>query len=391
MEPRDARFGVLLTMAIFFLQPLALGAWLALIPHVKAELALTKSELAVALIGMPVALLVALQFSGAAVGRLGLRRLMQVAFCAQAVAAVPPLLAGSQSWLFAALFGFGFVAAFLEVGMNVYAGRIEIAAGRLVMNRCHGFWALGLMTGSFLVVVIGGTLAPVPALATISVLSCALGVFAARHLPKVGGSDGEGRLPRRRPGALPRALPLIGAFMFLITMTEGAMADWSAIYLSERTPDLAIGAGIGVTIFSGFMAAGRFTGDALKAVLGATRLARGSALVAALGIGLLVLPLPIGFAYVGFALVGLGVAAGYPLGVSAVAALDDRYQAANVAIMSTSALTGFLVGPPLIGFLADAVGLQTALAVLLPGLLLCLLLAAWLRPGRGAEPLNPVA
>ena len=75
-------------------------------------------------------------------------------------------------------------------------------------------------------------------------------------------------------------------------------------------------------------------------------------------------PLPIAFAYAGFAMVGLGVAAGYPLGVSAVSALDETYQPANVAIMSTSALAGFLVGPPLIGFLGDAIGLQSALAVL---------------------------
>ncbi|MEL7026898.1 MAG: MFS transporter [Pseudomonadota bacterium] len=385
MDQRDARRATYFIMAVFFVQPMAFGAWLALIPHVKGELGLTKSELALALLGLPIALIIALQFAGRAVGQLGLRRLMQIAFLVQGFAAIPPLYAGSQAWLFVALLGFGFMVAFLEVGMNVYAGRLEIAADRLVMNRCHGFWALGLMTGSFLVVLSADVLSPIGVMAVISFSSALLGAFLSLRLPKIGGTDGEGALPRRRLSALPAALPLIGAFMFLNTLTEGAMADWAAVYVSERAPELAAEAGIGVTIFSGFMAAGRFMGDALKSWFGPVWLARGSATLALIGIACLVLPLPIGFAYVGFAFVGVGVAAGYPLGVSAVASLGETYQAANVAIMSTSALMGFLVGPPLIGFLADAIGLQSALAVLAPGLVVCLYLARWLRP----KPMQP--
>ena len=391
MEPREGRRAVFLTMAIFFLQPLGFGVWLALIPHVKDTLGLSKSELAVALLGLPLALLVTLQVAGRVVGWLGLRRMMAYAFAAQGAAAILPLLAVSQETLFLALAGFGFAAAFLEVGLNAYAGRLEPAVGRLVMNRCHGFWALGLMAGSLLVVGFAEIASPLALISIVSLLSCAAGASISHRLPRAGATDGEGWLVRRPLRDLPRALLFIGAFMFLMTLIEGAMGDWAAVYLAERVPGMAAQAGIAVSIFSAFLAAGRFAGDALESRFGPIGLARGSALVGLLGVGCLVLPLPIAFAYLGFAMVGLGVAAGYPLGVSAVSALDEAYQPANVAIMSTSALAGFLIGPPLIGFLGDAIGLQSALAVLAPAMAACLWLSNWLAPGEAAPAKSEAA
>jgi MFS family permease len=163
------------------------------------------------------------------------------------------------------------------------------------------------------------------------------------------------------------------------------MADWSAIYLSERLASNPTDAGIAVSIFSAFLAAGRFTGDYLKHRFGVLVLARGSVVIAMTGVLFLILPLPLAFAFVGFACVGLGVASGYPLGVSAVAALDDRYEASNVALMATCALAGFLIGPPLIGFLSEAFGLRVGFSVLFPGLLTCAWLAGWLKPADSSK------
>ena len=206
------------------------------------------------------------------------------------------------------------------------------------------------------------------------------GVLATQSLPKVGVDGGEPARARRRLGEMPAALVPIGFLMFFTTITEGAMADWSAIYLSERQSISVTEAGIAVTIFAGFMAASRFSGDWLKRHLGAVLLARVSVAFSVAGLLCLIIPLPLAFAFVGFAFIGLGVAAGYPLGVSAIAALDDEHEAANVAIMSTFSLTGFLLGPPVIGGLAEAFGLRMGFAVLFPGLLLCLWLATWLAP-----------
>lgn len=385
MENQTIKRGVYLIMALFCLQPMALGAWLALIPYIKETLELSKFDLSLSLLGMPLAVLVALQFAGGISTRIGIRRLLVIIFPLQGLAAMLPLLAGSQMVLFFALAAFGTTHAFMEVGMNVYAGRVEKKAAAHIMNRCHGFWALGLMTGSFAATSGAGALGPVGVMAVVAVGSTVLGIVLARQLPKMGDEGAEHVVPRRRVAEMPRALLAIGAFMFLVTLAEGAMSDWSAVYLSERQSIEVTEAGIAVTVFAGFMAFGRFCGDWLKHRLGALLLARVSVVLAIAGLSLLVAPLPLAFAFVGFAFVGMGVASGYPLGVSAVAALDDRNEAANVAIMSTCALTGFLIGPPVIGFLSDAYGIQFGFGAMIPGLVLCLYLAKWLIPPESGE------
>jgi MFS family permease len=207
-----------------------------------------------------------------------------------------------------------------------------------------------------------------------------IGFYLALGLPKVGEEDNKRKLARRKARELPKALLPIAVFMFAMTLTEGAMADWAAVYLSERMESSVTEAAIAVTVFSGFLAAGRFAGDWLKYTFGALIHARGSIATTMLGLLLLILPLPLPFVFAGFALVGLGVASGYPLGVSAVAALDDVYEAGNVALMSTAALMGFLVGPPLIGFLSEAFGLRVGFVVMIPGLLLAFAVARVLQP-----------
>ncbi len=379
MDARLTSAATYIIMAVFFLQPLALGGWLALIPLVKADLGLSKGELAIALIGMPIALIPSLQIAGRVVSRFGPRRMFKLFFPAQGLAILLPLLAWDVPSLFAALFAVGAAMAFLEVGMNVYAGRVEKQGRVMIMNRCHGFWALGLMTGSAIVTVLSG-IDPFLSVAVLAVLSTAPGVWSGFAAPMLLGEVSAASPPRRAFAKLPPVLIAVGLFMFVVTLTEGAMADWAAVYLAERLGDPDTRAGIAVTIFSGFMAGGRFLGDILKRWLGAVTQARLTTGCALLGVLLLVLPLPLWLAYPGFALVGFGVSSAYPLGVSAVAALDDRYEASNIAFVATMALGGFLVGPPMIGFLSEAFSLPVGLAALLPGLLLGIYLTRWLRP-----------
>lgn len=378
---RQAAFrATLLIMALFVLQPLAIGGWLALIPWVKEMLGLSKGELAFALLGMPLALIPTLQLAGRVIGGLGPRRIFMAVFPLQALAVMLPLLAWSGPSLFFALAVLGATTAFLEVGINVYAGRLEKRAKLMIMNRCHGFWALGITLGSAWVAALAGV-SPWILLGVLALGSAVFGVWSAFALPRLGDDDESGTAPpRRRFAELPRALIFVALFMFFVTMAEGAMADWAAVYLAERLGDGVEGAGIAVTIFSAFMAGGRFLGDWLKRHLGGVALARVTVGCAIAGLALLVLPLPLAVAYPGFALVGFGVSAAYPLGVSAIAALDDRYEASNIAIMATVALGGFLVGPPVIGTLAELTSLPIGLAALLPGLILAILLTRWLRP-----------
>jgi MFS family permease len=179
---------------------------------------------------------------------------------------------------------------------------------------------------------------------------------------------------------IPTRLYAIAAFAFSISMTEGAMADWAAIYLAERLPVAATYAGIAVTLYSTSLAVGRFAGDSLKRRLGAVGLARMTIGMAIVGLFALVLPLPISFAYIGFVLIGLGASVGFLLGLSAVAALDDTYEAQNIALVSMLVICGFLIGPPLIGGIAEITSMRVGLSVLIPGLVLSWVLAVKLQP-----------
>lgn len=383
MNELSAMRATFLIMALFLLQPLVIGGWLAIIPLVQEDLGLSKAELALALMGTPIALIPCLQVAGRVVARFGPRRIFIAVFPLQSVAGLLPLVAWSGPSLFVALFLLGAAIAFLEVGINVYAGRLEKRSDLAIMNRCHGFWALGLACGSAAVTFLVAN--PLHGLAMLALISTLAGVAGAKAMPVLGDGDVVASPPRRRMADVPVALVPVAAFMFFATLAEGSLADWAAVYLAERTGSVETRAGIAVTIFSAFMAGGRFAGDWLKLRLGAVRLARVTTGSAILGLLLLVLPLPLALALPGFALAGFGISTAYPLGVSAVAALDDRYEASNIAIMATVALGGFLVGPPLIGFLAEAFSLPVALGALVPGLVLALYLTRWLGIGSSGQ------
>lgn len=384
MNRQDAPRATLLIMAVFVMQPLAIGGWLALIPVVKFDLGLSKGELAVALMAMPIALIPSLQVAGRIIARLGPRRVLMTFFPLQAVAVLLPILVGSWAGLFAALLCLGAMAAFNEVAMNVYAGRLEKRAEVMIMNRCHGFWAAGIMSGSAIVALL--PLTPLEVIALLALISGVGGAAAAHYMPRLGDDETGAAPPRRKLNQLPPALIFVALFMFMVTLTEGVMADWSAVYMAERLNDPYANAGIAVTTFSAFMAGGRFLGDWLKLRIGGVALARLTTSSAIVGMLVLVAPFPGWMVLSGFAFVGFGISAAYPLGVSAIAALDDRYEAANIAIMATVALGGFLIGPPLIGFVAETWSLKVAFATLLPGLILAFWLTRWLKPAsRGGE------
>ena len=218
-------------MADFFLQPLALGGWLALIPEVKSALQLPKGQLAFALTGAPGALVPGLQIAGHVITRYGPRRVATVFFPLQALAFLLPFAAWSTGSLFAALFTVGLMMAFVEVAMNVYAGRLEKREDVLIMNRCHGFWAFGLMIGAGTSALVNAGYTPQIGLA---LASAGVGALAAQSLPRLRGEEEEVAPPRRKLSDLPLALVMLAVFMFVVTLTEGVKADWAAVIMAAR-------------------------------------------------------------------------------------------------------------------------------------------------------------
>ena len=380
-HPFASRRVVALTFAIFCVQPMVLGAWFAMIPFVKASLGLTKTELAIAILGMPLALIPTLHIASRVISWYGPRRVFISLLPVHGLTACGPFFATSQWSLFVALALFGALGAFMQVCLNVYAGRLEKQLNQLVMSRSHGFWALGLAIGSGVTGILADA-APIWTVLGVAVVSTLIGMTSARALPHLAGTQASGEVTssRRRPSEIPRRLYAISGFAFAISMTEGAMADWAAVYLTERLPEAVSYAGIAVTLYSTSLAIGRFAGDGLKRRLGAVCLARITVGLAIVGLFGLVLPLPLAFAYIGFVLIGLGASVGFPLGVSSVASIDDQFEAQNIALMSMLVICGFLIGPPMIGLLGDMVSLRLGMAALIPGLVVSWILASRLDP-----------
>jgi len=371
-----------LIMLAFFLQPVAFGSWLPRIPDVAQRLGLGPAELSLTLIGLPVGIGVTLPFAGPLVARIGSHNAIRYGFIAYPLLVCLPVFAFHPIALYVALLLVGISISTLELGLNV-AADVEKSGGKPVMSTCHGFWSLGVMTGN----LAGSALAALHLPPEASVPIVAVIVFLAalplgRALPPSAAALAGQKDEKASPFFLP-GLVLLGicVFAFGTTMAEGAAGDWSAIYLRQVFGAGPAAAGLGYAIFAGLVALGRFLGDWLKVRFGPVAIARATALTALIGFLILFVSPSYTVALAGFALGGIGVSVSFPLAVTAAAGLGDRPAAQNVAILSLLGLSGFLIGPPLIGFVAQNFGMRWGLMVLVPGLVLSVLLAGLLRRG----------
>lgn len=379
-------------MLVFFLQPVAFGSWLPRIPEVQQALGLGPAGLAVALLGLPCGTLLTLPFAGPLVGKIGPRMAILAGFVLYSVATSLPAFAMNPAMLFVALMLAGSTISFVELGLNVQADAVEKATGSVIMTTSHGFWSVGIMVGSLIGSALAGFgLEAKWAIPLVAVAVLPIALLASNALPIFAPEAPKGAA-QRSVWAFPSwALLGICCFVFGITMTEGAMADWSAIFLRD-----ALGAengivGLGYSVFAMMVAAGRFGGDTLKRRFGAVNTARICGTLAVAGAALLFVAPNTAIALVGFAIIGLGVSVGFPLAVTAAASLTDRAASANVAILSFVALLGFLVGPPIIGFVAEHFDMRLGVACLVPVLLVSLLLTGRLATKPAKQAHNPEA
>lgn len=374
-----------LTMLAFFLQPVAFGSWLPRIPEIQAGLGLGPAALALTLLGMPCGTLLTLPFAGPLVAKIGARSAIIWGFVFYTIAASLPVLAPHPILLFIALMFAGSAISFVELGLNVQADLVEKTSGKLIMNTSHGCWSLGIMVGS----LIGSgfaaiDLAPQIAVPLLAVLVLPLAILTGVALPKLNDAPAEGQTQKSAWSLPSPALIGICLFVFGITMTEGAMADWSAIFLRDALSAEGGLVGLGYSLFAFMVAAGRFGGDTLKRRFGAIGTARLCGSLAVIGGIVLYFAPSVELALVGFGIIGVGVSVGFPLAVTAAAGLGDRAASANVAVLSFVALTGFLIGPPLIGFVAEQGGIRIGIACVAPFLLVSLFLTGRL---AGRKPI----
>lgn len=372
-------------VAYFVLAGLSFSAWAVRIPDVKSALGLDDATLGLALLGTAAGSVVAMTSSGWTIARFGSHRVTTTAALLVCATMVLPALAPSAALLFAALFIFGGAYGALDVAMNAQAAAVEEHWGKPIMSSFHGAFSTGALVGSFIAAVIAGRgVAPVPHLLGTGLVLALLAIIAARYLvvaPAEHTDDGP-------TFALPVGpLASLGALAFGVLLAEGAVADWGAVYLRDVLGASAAAGGLGYTAFSLTMAAGRFAGDGLVQRLGPVRVVRGGGVLVALGLGVALLAGSVPIALIGFALVGAGLAAAFPVLISAAGRTPGVPTGTAIAAVATAGYTGFLVGPPAIGLVSSTFGgLQAGLAVVaLVGVAVALLAGRIERAAAGPE------
>ena len=368
----------------FFLFAVSLGALLARMPDLQVALGVNKSELGLTLIGMAIGALISLTFSSPLIAHLGARTTAFITILGTAFSfAIVPWV-GAAPLVFGVLFVAGLLAGALEINLNVEIDRLEARLGRGIMNRAHGFWSLGFFVTALIAsgvrqaeismqLHLGVTLAVV-------IVAGTFAISGIRNAPARTISH-EAKAPLFAVptlGLLP--LCIIGIAAFLV---EGAGIDWSAIYMRDVFAVEPFIGGLGLTLFTFFMAMARLFIDPVVDRFGARNVA--SVLLVLSAIGLTAVWLA-PYAYIelfGFALMGGGCSAVYPLAVSAAAQRTDRAAQVNVAALGQVTFIVFFLAPPLLGFIAEHAGIRTSYLVCLPLIIYALFSVKALAPRRG--------
>jgi predicted MFS family arabinose efflux permease len=336
-----------------------MAAWAPLVPFAKARIGINDGVLGLLLLCLGGGSIVAMPLAGAFAARVGCRRVIIVS--ALIVCLALPLLAlvASLPLLVSALLLFGAGLGAIDVSMNIQAIIIERESGRPMMSGFHGLFSLGGIVGAAgVTALLAAGASPVTAMfVVITGIAVALAKAAPHLLPYGGQSAGPGF-------ALPRGIVLfIGGLCFILFLTEGAVLDWSAVFLTSVRGVDASYAGLGYAAFALTMTTGRLLGDRIVQQLGNAKIIALGGICAATGFAVATLVPSWPAALLGFALVGAGCSNVVPVLFTSVGRQTVMPDNVAVPAITTIGYAGILLGPAAIGFVAHAASLSTAFLI----------------------------
>lgn len=360
------------TRAIFFLAGLGMAAWAPLIPFVKARLGIDDGALGLLLFCLAAGSMAIMPFAGYLIAKLGCRAVLLGAGALLCID-LPLLALLDEPLLMGAALGvFGAVNGIMDVAMNSQAIIVERESGQAKMSGFHGFYSLGGIAGAggVSLLLLAG-LAPAQAIGLIALLIAILLLIVAGDLLAHGGI-GERRRGGARWALAHGKILFIALLCFFVFLTEGAMLDWSALFLHAERGVAKSQAGIGFTLYAVAVACGRLYGDRLIGAIGRFRTLLLGSLCAAAGV-LLTVTVPLASAaFGGLMLAGLGIANIVPILFNAVGNQKQVPPGQAFPAVTLVGYLGLLTGPALIGFIAN----YTSLALAFGCTLLCLLLVS---------------
>ncbi len=348
---------------IFFVNGAGFASWVPHIPSLRQRFEMSESELGLTLLIIAIGAIIAMPIAGGIIEKIGSNRVVSFASVGFCLLLAVLLLMPNYFSLGVLLFLFGMVNGSMDVAMNAHGVLVEQKYRQAIMSSFHGLFSTGGLVGAGLAsafLALGFT----PAQHMMIMLSilfilvlAALRFLLPSEQVQTSGSKKKEPLIVLPSQPLVWYLALLG---FFILMVEGAMADWTAIHIMDLPNATASLAAMGFAGFSLTMAIGRLLGDKIIRVVGHSKVLRFGSVVAALGLLMVVLVPQVWGAVVGFGLVGVGLSNVVPIIFSSAGYANPDAPGRGIAAVTTMGYFGFLIGPPLIGFIAEGVSLNGA-------------------------------
>lgn len=352
------RFWVPTAMA-FFVNGAGFGGWAAQVPRATARLHADEGAFGLMLLGMGIGAVLAMAFSGALIARFGagaLIRLSLVVFLAAYI-----VLSFSADWTIfvIALLLFGGAGGLMDVAMNAYAADIEAHMSWKVMASFHGMWSVGGLAGAAFASYLLAVVTDLTQALTMTACLSALFMLCQHNISPLHHEGGGQKADRRL--TIDRLTLILGVLAALSFSAEGAVRDWSSLFLANEIHATIDHAGWGFAAFSATMAACRLSGDWMRLRFGERNVVVVSGIVAIVGFAMAVTSADYLVVVAGFGLVGLGLSNIVPILISAAGRTSAP--GASIAFVVSFGYAGYLASPPLLGFIASQASLGTMFVI----------------------------
>ena len=360
----------------FAIYSFSMGNIFPRMPDVQQAMGVTEGQLGFGLIGSPVGTLIALTFFTPLLERIGFKLALIVAIPLLALLYAVAVHAQTPLDLFLLLIPVGLTVGSIEIILNLEADRTEHQLGYRIMNRSHAFWSIGFFSAG----LFGAAMAQIGISPQVHLALCVPIAIVAVAL-FLGGYVPSPHRPTTNTETAPRFATPTVAIMILVAVTvsamllEGGSLDWSSIYMRDvfgATPFLQ---GFVVATFAFCQGATRYFADGFVDRSSPANVARTMLCVLLAGCLLVTFSPSMLLSLLGFGMMGMGSAVIFPLAMSAAAQRHDRASSTNVAALAQISFTVFLLGPPLLGYVAEHFGIRTSFGIGLPFIALSLLTA----------------
>jgi len=359
----------------YFSMGLCFASWASRIPDIKAALHLGEAELGTLLFAVPIGQLATMPFSGKLVTRFGSRDMVTFSLFFYVISLITLGLSHATWQLAAGLFLFGVFGNLSNISVNTQGIYTEVLFRKTIMSSFHGMWSFAGFTGALVgLVMLAFKLSPFTHFVIVGIIIVLLILFNYRYLIKAKETI---KTEKKRLFAKPdSALLWLGVIAFCCMASEGIMFDWSGVYFKEIVEAPGPLVVLGYTSFMIMMAGGRFFGDRFVHRAGAKKIMRISGIVISVGLFTAVVFPYLIPATLAFMLVGLGVSTIVPTVYSLAGKNKTVSPGEALTVVSSVSFLGFLMGPPVIGFIAEISSLRFSFAFIgIFGILIALIIS----------------